>query len=663
MQFKKTFYLSRLIAAVLVLFIAQGLWTSNHAQTNNQDTKDLKFPFKDVKGLITGKTMSGSPLYLRTPMSIQQTVEYDHESNEYVFKYKAGDLNYRSPYYMDFDEYWKSDFTQSVKDYWFTRVKGESFESQSSLIPKLYVGGEAFDRVFGSNTINIRPTGSAELIFGLQINNTENPALPEKVRKNVTFDFDNRIQMNVTGQIGDKLELGISYNTEATFDFQNKTRVAYSGKDDEIIKKIEAGNVNLPLTGSLITGSQSLFGIKTEMQFGRLTMTTVMSQQEGQSKTIEVEGGGVTNKFEIHADEYEANKHFFLAQYFRDQYDEALKSLPVINSGVTITKVEVWVTNKSNKFEQARNIVAFLDLAEGELRGKSNIFNSNFVHYNPPGIYPNNNINDLYQNLINNYSGIRDVSQVTSVLAPLASQGFTGGQDYEKIENARKLQPSEYQLNAKLGYISLNSALNADEILGVAYEYTVGGDVFRVGEFSNEVNLDQQSGAPSLILKLLKGTNLAPGVPTWDLMMKNIYYMGASRINAEDFFLDVLYQNDKTGTAINYIPGGAIDGEILLKVLNLDNLNYQLDPQPDGVFDFIENYTIDASKGRIIFPVLEPFGKYLREKISGTNPDFTQIANDYVFEELYSESQSRARQLAEKNKFLISGRYRSASIV
>jgi cell surface protein SprA len=404
MQLKKTGFLFRIFALTFVLILAHGIWGTSSGQTNTrQDSSiNLKYPFRDINGLVVGKTMSGSPLYLNNPSNIQQSVVYDYESNEYIFNYKAGNVNYRSPYYMDFDDYRKYDFNQSKKDYWFTRVKGESFESQSSLIPKLYVGGEAFDRVFGSNTINIRPQGSAELIFGLQINNTENPALPEKVRRNTTFDFDNRIQMNVTGQIGDKLELGISYNTEATFDFDNKTRIAYTGKDDEIIKKIEAGNVNLPLTGSLITGSQSLFGIKTEMQFGRLTMTTVFSQQEGQSKTIDVEGGGVTNEFEIHADEYEANKHFFLSQFFRDRYDEALKNLPVINSGITVTKIEVWVTNKSNKFEQARNIVAFLDLAEGEYQGETNIFNTGFVKYNSPGIYPSNNINDLYQKLFRN---------------------------------------------------------------------------------------------------------------------------------------------------------------------------------------------------------------------------------------------------------------------
>lgn len=622
----------------------------------------LRYPIPFLNGFPSALSTGHSPLYLKDPKNLTSTIDYDPDNNDYKFQQKLGNKNFGDPYFMTPAQYMKYDFTRSVKEYWKQRVGGEQFQTQQGLIPKLYIGGEAFDRIFGSNTINIKPQGSAELIFGVQINKTDNPSLPEKVRKNITFDFDNKIQMNVVGQIGDKLELGITYNTEATFDFENKTRIAYTGKDDEILRKVEAGNVNLPLSGSLITGSQSLFGIKTEMQFGRLTVTSIFSQQQGKTQSIDVQGGGVANSFEIHADEYESNKHFFLSHYFRDMYDQSLKNLPVISSGINIDRIEVWVTNKNGNFTESRNVVAFLDLAEGVTPTGTNIFNTSFVKYKGPGRYPSNTLNDLYDNLITNYSGIRDIGQVTSVLTPLAAQGFIGGQDYEKIENARRLTPEEYQLNAKLGYISLNQQLSSDEILAVAYEYTIGGgQIYHVGEFAGEVNKDLQSDAPSLILKLLKGTNQTPLLPTWDLMMKNIYSIGASRLNKEEFIFDILYQNDKTGNAINYIPEGAINGKILLSVLNLDNLNSQLDPQPDGVFDFIDQVTVNATKGRIIFPVLEPFGSFLRKKIEGGNPDNKTIADQYVFEELYTQTQTVAKQAAEKNKFLMRGSFKSSS--
>jgi len=630
--------------------------------TTKRDTLfKLRYPIPLAIGFPSALWTRHSPLYLKDPKNLTSTIDYDPVLNDYKFQQKLGNQDLGYPYFLTPAQYQKYDFTRSVKEYWKQRVGGEQFQSQQGLVPKLYIGGEAFDRIFGSNTILIKPQGSAELIFGIQINKTDNPSLPEKVRKNTTFDFDNKIQMNVNGQIGDKLELGITYNTEATFDFENKTRIAYTGKDDEILRKVEAGNVNLPLSGSLITGSQSLFGIKTEMQFGRLTVTSIFSQQQGKSQSIDVQGGGVANEFEIHADEYESNKHFFLSHYFRDSYDQALKNIPVISSGININRIEVWVTNKNSNFNESRNVVAFIDLAEGITSTGTNIFNSSFVKYKGPGRYPGNALNDLYENLIANYSGIRDIGQVTSVLTPLAALGFLGGQDYEKIENARRLTTEEYQLNAKLGYISLNQQLSSDEILAVAYEYTVGGQVYRVGEFSGEVNKDQQSDAPSLILKLLKGTNQTPLLPTWDLMMKNIYSIGSSRLNKEEFVLDILYQNDKTGNAINYIPEGAINGKILLSVLNLDNLNSQRDPQPDGIFDFIDQVTVNATKGRIIFPILEPFGSYLRKKIEGGNPDNKTIADRYVFEELYTQTQTVAKQTAEKNKFLMRGSFKSSS--
>jgi len=201
---------------------------------------------------------------------------------------------------MTFDEFVRSEYRRSTRNYW-KEISGTSTGDQKrNIIPKIYVGGQAFDRIFGGNTIDIRPQGSAELTFGLNIYRNDNPAIPEKQRRNITFDFNEKIQMNVVGNIGEKLKLTINYNTEASFDFENKMKLEYTGLEDEIIKKIEAGNVSLPLNGSLIQGSQSLFGIKTQLQFGKLKVTTVVSQQEGQSSTIDVPPGGGHGKHPRH---------------------------------------------------------------------------------------------------------------------------------------------------------------------------------------------------------------------------------------------------------------------------------------------------------------------------------------------------------------------------
>ncbi|HCC71370.1 MAG TPA: cell surface protein SprA, partial [Bacteroidales bacterium] len=611
-------------------------------------TANLRYHFNDRSGIPWEKQVI-SPLKMNMPSNFSSKVVYDPEKNEYIYYEKLGNFDYRQPVHMSPDEYYDFVFENSIREYWRYKFTGDESLARGSLIPQIQFGGEAFDKIFGSNIINIIPQGSAELIFGINISRTENPTLSEKLRTIPTFDFQEKIQMNVTGSIGDKMQLGINYNTEAMFDFENRTKLEYSGDEDEIIKKIEAGDVTLPLPGTLITGSHSLFGLKTELQFGRLTVTSVFSQQKGESSTLNVKGGAQLSDYEVSADEYEANKHFFLSHYFRDIYDDAMKNLPVISSGINIERIEVWITNKTSNYEETRNILALMDIAEDQ----PHIYNNVPAFQSIPGAgpYPDNEVNGLYSQLSSAYSGTRDVDKITDTFYPI-TQDFEIGTHYEKIENARKLTEREYTVNKQLGFISLNVALNNDEILAVAYEYTMGGRVYKVGEFST----DGITAPDVLYLKLLKGTNLTPRLPTWELMMKNIYALGAYQIERQDFELHILYQDDETGNSINYIPEGNLSDQILLNVMELDNLNSQLDREPDGVFDYVEGITIEPSKGRLIFPVLEPFGSHLRSKFTDQ-----ALANRYVFQELYDSTQTKAIQSAEKNKFKISGTYSSAS--
>jgi cell surface protein SprA len=613
-------------------------------------TRKSILKLKDDSG-IPWESQQKAPLFLDKPSNIKSTVIYDPEKNEYILYEKVGALDYRTPVHMSPEEFRKYEYAKAMRDYWQSRISGTQAGFKSNLIPQIEIGGAAFDKIFGSNTINIIPQGSAELIFGINISKTENPTLPVKLQTIPTFDFKEKIQMNVTGTIGDKMTLGVNYNTDAMFEFENRTKLQYAGKEDEILKKVEAGDVTLPLTGTLITGSYSLFGLKTEMQFGKLTVTTVLSQQKGQSSVINATGGAQLTDFNILADAYEANKHFFISQYFRDTYDASLRNLPIVSSGVNIDRIEVWVTNKLSSFQDAsnRNIVAFVDLGES----KSHIFNKIPAFQATPGalIYPDNNANRMYEQFTTAFSIIRSVDQVTNAFGPLYP-GFQIGRDFEKIENARKLDDREYYFNKQLGFISLNTALNADEVLAVAYEYTIAGQVFKVGEFST----DGIAAPQTLILKLIKGTNLSPKLPTWKLMMKNVYSLGSGKLDKKDFVLNILYQDDKTGNSINYIPEGNLADKILLQVMGLDNLNSQLDRQPDGFFDFIDGVTVISDRGRIIFPFVEPYGSHLKKMI--TDP---VLASKYVYQELYDSTQTLARQIAEKDKFELKGQYSSES--
>jgi cell surface protein SprA len=651
-----------LLAGIILFFLAEP---SGEAQINNNDTTKLPYPFTDEIRYPFSTSGIHSPLILGNPSNVESKVVYDPVTNQYVFSETVGKINFRPPSSMSLKEYLDYDTKTSMSDYWIQKAK-ESSENTTSPLLASFKLGETFDKIFGTDAINIVPQGSAELIFGYNISYTENPALSERNRSNGSFIFKEKIQMNVTGSIGDKMQVGINYNTEATFDFENKTKLEYTGKEDEIIKKIEAGNVSFSVPGTLISGSQSLFGLKTDLQFGKLFVSSVISHQRGQSQVVEVKGGAQVNEFEVTVDEYDANRHFFLSHFFRDNYNDWMDMLPYVNSGVRIEQIEVWITNKTSEFDKDnRNILALMDL--GETYGPDN--EPNFFG-DPQFIQPqhiqnapvSNEANNLYSTIVNQYDAIRDFKSIAETLKGLEqTYGFYSGKDFEKLENARMLNENEYSLNRELGYISLNTSLRSDEVLAVAFVYTYRGKTYQVGELST----GGVSYPKTLVVKLLKGTSLTPKLGTWDLMMKNVYSLGAYQVSPQDFVLDVLYRKDETGVPVNYISENAADSafnnKILLKVLNLDNLDSRNEPNPDGRFDFVEGVTIISKDGRVFLPQLEPFGSDLRKKITGGDVNKNKIADKYVFEELYDSTQTKAKLIAKKNKFFLSGTYQSSS--
>ena len=625
------------ILVIIVLFNVRAFAQFNQL---NLDTT-LNYPFNNSQ--VGG-------LFLNNPSNFKTKIIYDPSLNLYFFESKIGTLSSGLSKSFSFEEYNDLQTKNILSDYWSNKSRQRLLNNKSfSGLPKLYVPGKTFDRIFGGNAVDIRPQGSAELIFGLKTNRLDNPALTEDQRKTTSFDFEEKIQMNVIGKIGDKLKLTTNFNTESTFDFENQMKLEYTGYEDEIIKKIEVGNVSLPLNGTLITGSQSLFGLKTQLQFGRTTITGILSQQKSTTSEIEVNGGAQTSEFDVYADQYEANKHYFLSHYFKDNYDVALQNLPFINSPINITKIEVWITNKTGTTNDTRNIISFLDLGETT----ANIYNTQFTTSNG-GLFPDNNAaNDLFTTLTTNFSEIRNINNANSVLSPAISLNFLNGQDYEKLERARKLSESEYTLHPQLGYISLNQALNNDEVLAVSFQYTVGNKTYQVGELTST----GPDAPDALILKMLKGTNFSPNLPNWHLMMKNIYAIGAYQMSREGFILDVVYENsEESGALTNYISEGTIEGIPLIRLLNLDNLDQQMEARSDGLFDFIEGVTARSSNGRIIFPVREPFGSYFQSKFSDLN-----IAKKYIYQALYDSTITVAQQYPELNKFRLKGSYQSSS--
>ncbi|MFI5140870.1 MAG: cell surface protein SprA [Bacteroidia bacterium] len=637
---------------------------------------DLHYPIRDNdygEPIYNPK----APLQLNSASNIKTTTTYNPKDSSYTFEQKMGNLNYRPPIYMSEEDYRDYQFKQQVKSYWKSRTQADSKSdpTKKQLIPQLKVGGELFDRLFGGNTVDIRPTGSAELMFGVITNRNENPAIPQKQRKISNFDFNMKIQLNIVGKIGEKLKLTTNYNTEASFDFENQIKLQYTGTEDEILKKVEAGNVNLPLNSSLITGSQTLFGVKTTMQFGKLTATALVAQERGKKTELNVQNGAQTMTYTVQADNYEANRHYFLAQYFRDNYNVWLANTPIVQSPIQITKIEVYVTNRTSQFDQARNIAGFADLGEDV----SHIFPSNTHNTSLFNIqdsatngnkYPRNTITNLYHSLLDSTNPASAgplharsyntaVTNLTAIINPSnGQQVFNTGREFEVLTRARRLNPAtDYYLNPRLGYISLNTALNYDEVLSVSYQYMLNGKVYQVGEFSDQFPSSDQL----IITKLLKSTQLNTQIPMWDLMMKNVYTLGAYSLSPTNFQLNVVYNNIKTGVDIPYIPYGSLNGHLLIQVLGLDRINQNQDRTPDGYFDFIPNVTVNPQNGRIYFTSVEPFGNDLWHAFAADTVSHATDVRGFIFQELYDSTKVSAQQLPNKDRFKLKGSYQSAT--
>ena len=628
--------------------IRKAIRERNRAKTEKEAVKDsitARFPVAETTP-NTIDDIQQRPLDLRSPANIVTDTVYNENDGTYLLSTRLGtNTTLGAPILLTPEEYakWQE---RSAMNLFFRKKNYEAWEN-SQKKSKFDFTDMHFDlgpaeKIFGPGGVRVKTQGNAELKIGYSIQTIDNPALPSRSRRTNSFDFDEKINLNVKGSVGDKMNMDFNYNTEATFSYDaKKINLKYDGKEDEIVKLVEAGNVSFPTNSSLIKGASSLFGIRTDLQFGKLSLQTVVSQKTSNSTVVNSKGGTQLTTFEIEITNYDENKHFFLAHYFRDNYDRSMSQLPTILSGVDISRIEVWVTNKTSDYNNPRNIIAFTDIAEN-----SHISNPMWSATGTSAI-PHNNANDLYALMNTTYSGIRDIDQANNILNGI--EGVNGGADYEKLSNARLLSSSEYTLNRELGYISLKTPLRADEVLAVAYEYTYGGQTFQVGEFSNDI----KESKTTIYLKLIKPNACSPKNGCWDLMMKNVYSLGTRNLQNTNFKLDVYYASDSLGTNITYLPEAELKGKTLLQMLGLDRLDSNNSKEnPNGVFDYIQGYTIDAASGRVFFPSVEPFGSYLESKIGND-----AIAGKYIFHELYDSTKTIAKQIAEKDKFYLIGEY------
>jgi cell surface protein SprA len=624
----------------------------NAADTSGKDTLPvivLPYPISDRRGDFLSNPEK-NPFNLRLPANIRDSIVYDAKEKRYYIMERIGNAWYRNPTWLTFDEVMKIQARKQEQDYFRTRANVSSLLNKKLLHPQLFATDNLFNRIFGNGKVDLSLQGNVDIKAGYQGQKTENPALPENARKTGGFDFDMNANLNANASIGNMLKLPISYNTLSNFDFLNQLKLEYNGGADAVIKKIEAGNISFSTRSTLIPGAQSLFGIKTNLQFGKLYVSGVLASQRSQTQSMNTQGGTATSTFQFKASDYDENRHFLLGQYFRNNYNKALSNLPVVNSSVQILRVEVWVTNRTGATTNAREIVGVTDL------GETNPANAN-IHAQSAAPYPYNDANDVYRNIINSAGG-RQSSQVVNVLSAL---GLQQSKDFEKVY-ARKLDSTTYKIYPRLGFISLNQTVQANDVLAVAYQYSYNGRIYQVGEFSQDVPPDTTTGNYAgtqkiLFVKLLKATTPNTTLPLWDLMMKNVYSIRTSggnyisSIQADGFRLNVLYNEPGKGNK-RYLPEGDKTGVPLISVLNLDRLNSQSDPSPDGIFDYVEGATINSTSGLVIFPLLEPFGRDLDSLAFRNSP---AVGKNYLYQSLYDTIKAVAQTFSNVNRFVISG--------
>ncbi|WP_158798419.1 cell surface protein SprA [Pedobacter sp. L105] len=674
----------------LIFFLCGNRAFSQVSRVNLLDTTRNNFGLKEKSILgIRQPFDSFNPL----PDNFKREVEYDAVNKRYIIRERIGGRFFSAPQYLTIEEYQRLINSEIKRDNWRVISNAETEEIRNTgIIPSLEVNNRSFEKLFGGNQINIQPRGEAELTLLGRINTNENPLFNEQQRSQSNFDFNQRIQMDVVGDVGTKLKINMNYNTEAQFDFENQVKLDYTGGEDDIIKKLEVGNVSMPLNTTLIQGTQALFGVKTQMQFGKLNVTTIISQQKSQTKELKINNGAQQNEYRFGGDNYEANKHYFLARYFRDNYNKNLANPPTVLSGINITKVEVWITNKTGSTTDARDVLGLIDLGENIPYNTAQVTGGAGYAALPSGfvLRGSKQSNNLLAKLP---AGAR-LTNSNDVISYFQANGSTD--NFAKLTYARKLTDKEYSYHSQLGYISLNNALNSDEVLAVAYQYTYNGVQYQVGEFSTDINFDPNT-PKVLFVKLLKNETIKTNLPTWNLMMKNIYSIGGYQISPQNFKLDITRLDNETGTESPVMNEGLkTSNKLWINLTGLDRLNPQNEKKPDGIFDYeaedkpfsgttttaaasaigsigaaansitaaglISNsntgyITIDPLNGRIIFPVVEPFGKDLAAQF---NTSEQALIDKYTFTALYDSTKVIAQQLfLKQNRYIIKGTYQS----
>jgi cell surface protein SprA len=610
----------------------------------------------------------------KRPLGIGMSSAWRHEvvldtlTGLYRIRERVGEFDVRHPVELDLESYRSARVARGLQSNWATLVEQRARQSQrrnrGGLGFNIVVPGgrsSAFTTIFGKPEVDLRVSGQADIRAGFNYRKSDQQVSLSGSPTQIDPEFKQDLRLGITGSIGDKMRIDVNYDTNNQFDFQNQLKLQYTGYEDEIIQSIEAGNVFLQTPSTLIRGGQSLFGIKSELQLGGVHLTTVMSQQEGQSNTLNIEGGSEATAFDLKPTDYDESKHFYLGYYFRNRWEPAMANPPnltVAHGFTRLNEIEVWRFElTSPEDENVREIVAMVDLGEDE------------TILDLANEYTSATVNDLPRNERDQYTET-DIEILHDIATPpnsyLTLQKGLDETDFQTGRFKRLARGRDYVVDEVLGYISLNQRLQDNHAISVAYRYVANGQVFQVGDFST----DGLGSEQRLVQKLLRPAqprqpSLSADPPfnpaTWYLEMKNIYPLGARGVNPNEFELDIDYEPPGR-TPTNRLPGVG-EPQTIIQLLGLDRLNEDGADRPDNLFDYLPGFTIEPSKGILIYPYLEPFGTRLEDLIEespASEADKDQFRSLYIFDRLYSEKKQNARRDTQHDVYQIRGSFKGS---
>lgn len=580
------------------------------------------------------------------PQNYRYERSLDSTSNAILLRERVGDLTLTEPLRVDSAAYRRAQLRRDLAFNWQSiaeeRARQRQQQGRGGLGLNIAVPGgreSTFTTIFGTPTVDLRITGQADINAGFDYRRSDQQVAFTGSASQLDPSFEQKLRLGITGSVGDKMRVDVNWDTNNQFEYQNQVKLTYTGYEDEILQSVEAGNVFLETPSSLIRGGQSLFGIKSQFQVGGLQLTTVASQQEGQSSSLTIQGGAETSRFGLLPTDYDDNRHFFLGYYFRNRWEEAHADPPTIlkQAGFDrITEVEVWVsqTTADAREEDVRLAAAVVDLGEPA---------DVLAPPDPP------------------YDGTSLPDEDADQYDPGALAALQDGQspeqfglqssDYATGKFRRLERGTDYTFDDQLGYLSLRQRLQDNEALAIAFRYVYQGQTFTVGDLTEAGGTTGGVNADRIVLKLLRPSNptqpsAGQGTAAWYLQLRNIYALQGRNFDDDSFDLDLSYAPPGQSSTRPTLPDSVLGQEPLLQLLGLDRVTRDLAPQPDNRFDFIPGYTIDPQEGLLIFPYLEPYGERLATLIEAEagGGEAETLKEQYVFSSLYEKKKALARK-------------------